>query len=216
MEVSYENSAGAEPQTEIAQKPEGKRSRKRNIIVFTVVCALNIALLVVIGSQLLTPANPGQQTISNAAAAVGEVNTPLLGKPAPGFTLSHLGTTDTVKLSDFKGKPVVLNFWASWCDPCNEEAPALQKSWSSQLEKQGVVLIGINSEKSPTDAQAFLKKYGITYLNVEDTLGGSTALDYGVTALPETIFINRDGVVVSKVIKPLNAQNLEFEVAKIR
>src|SRR5262245_4856128 len=79
------NIAAKEPQAEpeMARKP----ARKRNIIIFAIVCALNIALLIVIGTQLLTPASPGQGSVNSMAVTIGEVNTPLVGKPAPAFTL---------------------------------------------------------------------------------------------------------------------------------
>ncbi|MBE3558032.1 MAG: TlpA family protein disulfide reductase [Ktedonobacteraceae bacterium] len=218
---SEDKKEGADTQVEPVTK--AGRSRKRNIVVFAVVVTLNIALLVVIGSQLLTPAaNPATQSSTgaggaggNATLTAGEINSPLIGKPAPDFTLPQLNNSgQNLRLADFKGKPVILNFWASWCDPCKEEAPLLQKAWLD-LQKQDVVLIGIDGQEPASKGMQFLQKYGITYPNVQDTARGTTAVDYGVTGLPETVFINRNGVVVAKWIAPLSEQALQYEVAKI-
>jgi cytochrome c biogenesis protein CcmG/thiol:disulfide interchange protein DsbE len=190
------------------------RSRKRSITIFVVVSILNVALLALLWTQLLTPAQnvSSGQSSSNA---YGDVNSPLIGKPAPDFKLAKLGGGGNMSLSDFKGKPVVLNFWASWCDPCNEEAPFLQKTWETRLQSQGVVLLGIDGQEKTSDAQAFMHKYGISYPNVQDTLDGSTGISYGVAGFPETVFIDRNGVVVAKSIAVLNEKVLDQELKKL-
>jgi cytochrome c biogenesis protein CcmG/thiol:disulfide interchange protein DsbE len=196
-----------------------KRSRKRNIIIFVVVSALNIALLALLANQLLTPAqsqNQGQPgALASNADSLGDVSSPLLGKMAPDFTLSTLkDKTVNVRLTDFKGKPVILNFWASWCDPCKEETPFLQKSWAG-LKAQGVVLIGIDGQDNAENAQQFLQQYGVSYPSVQDTINGSTAINYGVLKFPETLFIDRNGVVVGKWSGELNDVGLKFEMKKL-
>ena len=107
-----------------------------------------------------------------------------------------------------KGKPVVLNFWASWCAPCKEEAPLLQNTWK-QVQTQGkdVVILGIDFQDSKNDSLSFLQAYNITYPIVLDA-DGSVASKYGVPSLPQTIFINRNGMVTSREPRELTAQVL--------
>ena len=101
----------------------------------------------------------------------------------------------------------MLNFWASWCVPCKHEAPLLQAGWQ-RVQNQGVVFIGIDFEDTQSDGLNFLRTYGVTYSNVVDT-SGATAINYGVTGVPETFFIDRDGVIVRKVIGELSEQTLQ-------
>src|SRR5256886_7491425 len=107
------------------QFTQGRKSRgsRRRVIIILVVGLVNLALLVLLGSQLLTPA----QHQSNAGIS------PLIGHPAPDFTLAvlsaHAGAASNMRLADLKGKPIVLNFWASWCVPCQHEAPLLEATW---------------------------------------------------------------------------------------
>jgi len=203
------------------QKPVATqtRSRKRRIAIFVGACIVNTALFVLFLTQLLTPAQPQSQsgTHASSTANLGDSNSPLLGKPAPDFTLPVLSGSAgsaVIHLADLKGKAVILNFWASWCAPCNDEAPFLQKAWPG-LRGQGIALIGIDGSEKSSDALTFMRKYGISYPTVQDTVNSATALDYSVTGLPVTIFIDRKGVVVAKWASPLNEQGLQLEMAKI-
>lgn len=216
MEIDSAAPAKVQAQKPIPE-PEAiqSKSRKRSITIFVVVSIINATLLVLLWTQLLTPAQNQTSANSNSGnSGIGDINSPLVGKAAPDFTLPVLGGASKIHLADLKGKPVIVNFWASWCAPCNEEAPFLQKSWPS-LQVQGVVFIGIDGPEKSSDAQKFLQKYKISYLNVQDTIDGATAINYGVTGFPETVFINRDGVVVAKWVFPLTQQGLQLEMAKI-
>ena len=188
--------------------PKRKGSRKRSITIFIVVTLLNIAVLIFLWTQLLTPAQNNAQDQSRAGD-------PLIGHPAPNFTLDalNLHTTASISLANFKGKPVVLNVWNSACGPCVNEAPLLQSQWQ-HVQSQGVVFIGIDFQDTKSDGLSFLKKYGVNYLNVSD-VSGSTAINYGVTGTPETIFINRQGVVVSRVPYELTKQTLQSNLQLI-
>src|SRR5229473_534072 len=123
---------------------------KRRIVVFLTVGLLCVGLLVLLGSQILSPAqgqaNPG--------------SSPLLGHPAPDFTLATLGShpAPTVHLAGLKGKPVMLNFWASWCDACKQEAALLQTTWQ-RVQAQGVVFLGIDIQDTQSDGLNFLRTF---------------------------------------------------------
>src|SRR6266487_1244354 len=192
------------------QKPDPKRksSRKRSITIFTIVTLLNVAVLAFLWTQLLTPAQ-------NKGLSQTNTNDPLIGHPAPDFTLDALNLRPDVpvSLSSFKGKPIILNVWNSTCLPCINEAHLLQSLWQ-KVKSQGVVFIGIDFQDLKGDGLSFLKKYSVTYPNVLD-VSGSTAISYGVTATPETLFINRQGVVVSRVISELTEQSFQSNLQLI-
>ena len=199
-----------------AQEPEilQKRSRKRNITIFVVVCLLNVGLLVLLWTQLMTPRATHS---ADDPSLVGEVSSPLVGKVAPDFALPVIaGNGAHVHLADFKGKPVILNFWGSWCEPCKQEAPLLQQTWT-RIEPQGAVMLGIDIPESSDSAPlAFIHQNGITYTNLKDTVQGSTGLDYGTTGQPETFFIDRNGIVVAHWFGPLTEAGMRGELAKLQ
>ncbi|GAC1342636.1 MAG: hypothetical protein NVSMB27_01740 [Ktedonobacteraceae bacterium] len=193
------------------EKPiEGRRNtRKRRIIIFIIVSLINAALLALLWSQLLTPAQ--NQSTSGSTQS----SRPPDGHPAQDFTAASLSNSaaPAIHLANLKGKPIVLNFWASWCDPCKREAPILQSAWQ-RVQSQDVIFIGINYQDAQSDALAFLRTYSITYPNVQDP-NSSTAINYGVTGVPETVFIDRRGIVVHKIIGELTTQMLQSNIQQI-
>jgi cytochrome c biogenesis protein CcmG/thiol:disulfide interchange protein DsbE len=182
-----------------AQKPVSRNKRKRRILIFCGVSVLNVGLLILLLTQLLTPAP------SKSAAD------PLISHPAPNFSLAALHPTagkSTLSLSDFKGKSIVLIFWASWCEPCKNEAPILEGAWKQRQEQgKNVVFLGVDFEEATSAATGFLQLYNITYPSVLDA-DGSAATRYGIVSLPDTIFISQQGIVMSKVSQQLTAQLL--------
>jgi len=134
------------------------------------------------------------------------------GKPAPDFSID-LFQGGTLTLSDLVGKPIVINFWASWCGPCRDEAPALEKTWRLYRD-QGVVFVGIDVRDTEEDARAFLKEFGISYPNGPDS-NNRIAVSYGLTGVPETVFVNREGLVVRRNIGPLTERSLRTYVEEI-
>jgi cytochrome c biogenesis protein CcmG/thiol:disulfide interchange protein DsbE len=97
------------------------------------------------------------------------IQSPLIAKPALSFTLT-LFNGGTLTLKDLRGKAVLLNFWASWCVPCRAEARTLESAWQ-KYKDQGVVFLGVKIEDKEADARAFMKEFGITYLNGRDASG---------------------------------------------
>ena len=138
--------------------------------------------------------------------AQGSQNEAKIGKPAPDFTLGRLDRAGSLQLSSLRGKVVVLNFWASWCQPCKLEAPDLAasaKKWSGR-----VVVLGVDVNDPSGDARGFMRKYGITYPIVHDNKN-VTSPKYGLTGLPETFFLDRRGRIVSHVISGIKAADLQ-------
>jgi cytochrome c biogenesis protein CcmG, thiol:disulfide interchange protein DsbE len=129
-----------------------------------------------------------------------------IDKPAPAFDLSRLGAPGKVSLASLRGKPVVLNFWASWCVGCKDEAKVLDSAWRKWRGK--VVFLGIDGSDDFTgDAQAFMRKHGMNYPAVHDHQL-TTVTKYGVTGYPETFFVNRHGKLVGHIVGTAKAAEL--------
>ncbi len=138
-----------------------------------------------------------------------EVPSPLIGKPAPAFTLPQLREPgSTVRSEDLKGQVWLLNVFASWCTPCLEEHPHLV-----QLAQRGVVPVyGLNYKDRREAALGWLNKHGDPYAGVAVDLEGRTGIEYGVYGVPETFVIDKAGVIRFKHIGPLDPHVLEEEV----
>ncbi|MBO6549263.1 MAG: redoxin family protein [Rhizobiales bacterium] len=131
------------------------------------------------------------------------IPSPLVGKPAFDFDLKQLGKESNIKLSDYKGKIVILNFWASWCVTCREEHHVLLEAANALQPKGTVQFLGVNSKDTDKGAFGFMDKRGhFPYPSVIDRQG-RMALEYGVYGMPETFFINKDGVIAAKHIGAL-------------
>jgi cytochrome c biogenesis protein CcmG/thiol:disulfide interchange protein DsbE len=136
----------------------------------------------------------------------------VLDGPAPDFTLP-LFEGGEITLSDLKGQVVVVNFWASWCIPCRDEAPFLEQAWRKYRE-QGVMFIGIDYLDTDKEAQAFLAEFGVSYPNGPD-LGTKIAKQYHLTGVPETFFITKDGRLGDMEIGPLTEERLVQAIEKL-
>jgi cytochrome c biogenesis protein CcmG/thiol:disulfide interchange protein DsbE len=123
---------------------------------------------------------------------------PKIGGPAPVFSAKRMDGGGTFDLASLRGRPVVVNFWASWCEPCKQEAAALERAWQ-RYRKQGVVFVGIDYHDVTGDARRFLSHHGVTYLAVLDG-SGKIGDRYGLTGVPETFFVNRSGRLVGRHI----------------
>ena len=117
-----------------------------------------------------------------------------IGKKAPDFSLKNL-QGEVVKLSDFKGKKVLVNFWATWCPPCQEEAPAIEKF---HKDNPDVIILAVNIDPNQ-DIKGFIDKYQTTFPVLLDE-EKSVSTMYGTFKIPETYFINEDGIVKNKRI----------------
>jgi peroxiredoxin len=125
------------------------------------------------------------------AGCAGNQN-PRIGKPAPEFQLPTLDG-QPVSLSDLKGKPVLINFWASWCRPCCEEMPYLQQIYD-EWQGKGLVLLAINIGETPSQVAEFMQSQGLSLPVLLDT-EGKVAEQYGIRGIPTSFFIDKDGII---------------------
>ena len=135
-----------------------------------------------------------------------------VGKPAEPFTLPLFDGGEFV-LAAQRGRPVVINFWASWCPPCREEAPLLESVWRLYGERE-VAFVGVNIQDAVEEAAAYLAEFDITYPNGMDADGRIT-IDYGVIGLPVTFFIDRDGMVRRRWVGPIGEAELLSRVDEL-
>ncbi len=136
----------------------------------------------------------------------------VLGRPAPDLTIRSLQDGRQVRLSDLHGRPVVLNFWASWCVPCRQEAPALNEA--ARRYDGRILFLGADIEDSEQPARAYLGELQVAYPAGPIVRGSER--DYGVTAPPETFFIDRQGVVAARILGAVDAKRLEVYIGLVR
>lgn len=134
---------------------------------------------------------------------------PLIGKPAPEFALPVLhDPTYTVKLSDLRGQPFLMNVWGSWCVECRVEHPVLTKF----AETKRLRVVGYNWKDEPADALRWLEQFGNPFMVVLSDVEGRTALDWGVYGAPETFLVDGKGIVRWKHVGPLTDELITKEL----
>ncbi len=138
---------------------------------------------------LLAGCSAGSEPLTPSMARVGE--------PAPDFKLENLDG-QSVSLSDLRGKPILLNFWATWCPPCRAEMPFLQQIYEEWSDK-GLVLLAIDIGEGPSQIKEFLEANNLSLPVLLDS-NKSVAQKYNITAIPTTFFIDKDGIIQVKII----------------
>lgn len=159
-----------------------------------------LAVLAVVGLLVFGLVNKGSSGLS-------------VGDSVPEAPLAQLGGEGTESPADYRGRWVLINFWASWCLPCREEAPALERF---QQEHRGpkFTVLGIGSRDLTSDGVAFVKQYGLSYPQLRDG-NGDAARDFGTTGVPETFLVDPRGKVRQIVLGPISEEYLREQVAPL-
>ncbi|GAB4478881.1 MAG: hypothetical protein Kow00124_23790 [Anaerolineae bacterium] len=131
---------------------------------------------------------------------------------APDFTLQLYNNEGEITLSDLRGQVVVINFWASWCAPCADEAPALEAAWQAYRDR-GVMFLGVGYVDSEAAALEYMAKYGVTYPNGPDLRTQISDL-YNIRGVPETFVVDREGRVTFFAARPLTYNELAREIER--
>jgi cytochrome c biogenesis protein CcmG/thiol:disulfide interchange protein DsbE len=135
-----------------------------------------------------------------------------IGRAAPDFLLRTLDGRE-LRLSDLRGRVVLLNFWASWCQPCRSEMPEFVRLYSTQRDR-GLEVVAVDLQEAPAPVQGFVDEFGMTFPVVFDRTG-EVARTYRVTQLPVTLIIDRDGVIRAAKYGPITPDYIEQELAKV-
>ncbi len=169
--------------------------------------ALAIAALVIVGFLgLLLWGMLNRQPITGLSGIT------MVNRAAPDFILTTFKGT-TISLQDLRGKPVVINFWASWCPPCRIEAPLIERTWRAYKDR-GLIFLGVNIQDRKQDALNYIREFAVTYPNGPDPTG-EISIDYGVSGLPVTFFVSRDGEVVRRWVGAIEKSVLINSIEEI-
>ena len=134
-------------------------------------------------------------------------------EPAPALELPRLGRGGSGSLADYRGQVVVLNFWASWCEPCKEESPLLER-WHRRMRDRGGTVLGVDMLDVTGRAQEFIDEYGLTYPMLKDK-DGEGLEQFGVVQYPETFVIDRQGRIAAVQRGPVDEEFLRRSVAPL-
>ena len=169
------------------------------------------ALVIILFSSFLTLLIVG---IINRSAITEESGAQRLGQQAPAFTLKNIESGEVVELSDLRGTPLVINFWASWCTPCRVEMPHFVDAFHNYSSDE-VTFIGIHTMEPEEDARKFIEAFEIPtkegFLILSDETGTST-IDYGVSGIPSTFFVDSAGFVKKRWIGGISKENLQLHI----
>ena len=138
-------------------------------------------------------------------ATYRKADVPQIGERVPDFIAELLGDEGSLALSDLRGTPVVINFWASWCGPCEDEAPLFKRAHEAYGDR--IAFLGVDIKDARSDALEFVTRYGLDYPSVRDETQEIYAA-YGLTGQPETFFIDADGILVEHVAGPVDEARL--------
>jgi peroxiredoxin len=162
--------------------------------IFTIAVMIGLTAFVVV--HVIPQGDTGHSIKQNNTS-----NAPAEGDSVPSFRLRDISGADK-SLSDYKDKLILVNFWASWCGPCNEEAGSLESMYT-KLRPEGVVVVAVSIDHHKKEVMSFVKKYSITFPVLMDP-DENVASDYAITGVPETFILTPDYKLIKHIIGPLN------------
>jgi len=174
------------------------------------VIGLTVAVLIV-AAALAIGARSGWDSIGSGG--INQRLLPKVGEVAPDFETEDL-FGNSVRLSQFRGQPVWLMFWGSWCPPCRAEFPDIQAAYA-QLEPEGLRMLGVSLRETPVDAAAYAAANGATFLVLSDPDERDTGAAYPIFNFPTHIFIDRDGVIRSIVLEDMDTEQAVTEAKRL-
>jgi cytochrome c biogenesis protein CcmG/thiol:disulfide interchange protein DsbE len=172
-------------------------------IPIAVLCAV-VALVALLGYGLAS--NEPNRSVDNAVQAGQR-------EQAPKIDLPKLNGDGRASLADYRGRVVVLNYWASWCDPCRAESPLLER-WHRKLARSGATVLGVDVQDVKGDARDFAARYGLTYPMLRDG-PGDTRDELGILGLPETFVIDRRGRIAAVQRGPVDNEFMREKVGPL-
>jgi cytochrome c biogenesis protein CcmG/thiol:disulfide interchange protein DsbE len=181
----------------------------RQVAVLLVVGVLIVGAIYLVEGRDPESAGAGQ-ALALAGAAAGPA--PKVGEPAPDFTLPNL-RGEPVQLAGLQGRPVLINFWATWCPPCRAEMPDLDEV--ARERGAGLVVLAVNLEEEPLAIAAYLRTLGVGGVTPLSDPNGAIFRQYRVSGLPTTVSIDREGVVREIHVGPLTRRGIQTRVARI-
>ena len=201
------STTGDPPTGPVPSPPLRRPPRRLRAFLIGVVLAVGLALFLFVGLGTTSSKNSG----GGAVVAVGA--------PAPNFVLPSVmggAPVDLHALGVRRHRPVVLNFFASWCIPCQKETPLLASTASAEQAKGSVIqFVGVDAADKPADAVPFIQRTGITYPVGQDAVLRVTADVYGLNAEPQTFFIDESGTVVGHVYGPVTRAQLDSWIHRL-
>ncbi|MFP6680230.1 MAG: TlpA disulfide reductase family protein [Dehalococcoidia bacterium] len=181
---------------------------QRKIVGFVVAIPAGLLIALLVWAVIQNDGNPGGIAVNNT---LGEKQ--VSSEIRSDFNLNTIDQEETLRLSDLRGKIVMVDFWSSWCPPCRQEAPELQEAYED-FQDQDVEFVGIAIWDVDSETRKFKNAYGLEYPILVDPRG-AIAVEWGVLGLPEKFFLNREGEIVKKYVGPMTRDRVGLEIREM-